>query len=478
MFKVGKLPKVWAIIPEDLVEIETRLRNIKTEDVECVERKAKQGASALQETTAFMVGNVGVLPINGVIQPKADFFSFFFGGASIDILTRDFNALLNDEDVDSIILDIDSPGGNAFMIQEFANVVFEGREVKPIFAITSTSMTSAAYWIGAGAHEVYITDEVAITGSIGVVTSHVDVSELEKSLGIKVTEVVAGTHKRVTSSHHPLTAEGRIELQNQVDHIYTAFVDDIARFRGVEKTNVINNMAEGRIFLGSQGVEAGLVDAVLPSVEVLQLAKEATLVISNDNIFKGGNGMSNLAKKATKEVLTIEALKANHSEVFEAVFALGAESTSETLNKTSFDAGHKEGIEKGKELGIAEGAKAECQRIADVRANAMKGHEALTEQFVADGKTTGAEAAVAILAAENAKKTAGLETLEKEAVKPLGDNVSADESGTGTEPQTLQEKWDSDASIRDEFSSFGSYEAYTKAVESGQVRIFKHGRGK
>ncbi|GJQ59780.1 MAG: hypothetical protein SCALA701_25810 [Candidatus Scalindua sp.] len=436
MKTIQQLPSMWSILPEELDKIKSSLEDVKAEDIagffEDEKRLARFGPSFFTED------NVGVMQIEGVIQPKMDIWAWIFGGATLDIMTRDFNTLIENENIESIILDIDSPGGVVFCVQEFANLVFEARERKHIIAVTSSMMTSAAYWIGAAAHEVFVTDEAAITGSIGVVVSHVDVSELEKRLGIKTTEITAGSKKRITSRTAPLTEEGRAELQRQVDHLYDAFVQDIATFRGVNVEVVLSEMADGQIFLGSQGVEAGLVDEVVASGELLQRVKEAQSEENIDSNFQRGAEMTAISKtKKTKEVLTADRVKENYPEVYDEIFTLGVESNRDAIDKESFDAGHAEGEKVGRLAGISEGAKSEAERIKAVEGQSLPGHEALVEKLKYDGKTTGEQAAVTILAAEKNRNAKGLNTLANEAVKPVDEEAETNEESDKKDFKTL-----------------------------------------
>ena len=77
-----------------------------------------------------IVNNIGVLRIEGVITQKADIFTAFFGGATLDTLTADFKMLMDNEGIDTIVLDIDSPGGTVSGVQDFANLVFDARDEK------------------------------------------------------------------------------------------------------------------------------------------------------------------------------------------------------------------------------------------------------------------------------------------------------------------------------------------------------------
>jgi signal peptide peptidase SppA len=141
--------------------------------------------------------------------------------------------------------------------------------VKPIVAHASGLMASAAYWIGSAATAVYVADGTTILGSIGVVTSHVDMSQAEAKQGLKTTEIYAGKYKRIASSYAPLSDAGHQALQDQVDYLYSVFVGDVARNRGVAVDVALSTMADGRTFVGAQAVDAGLADAMLTREQLL-----------------------------------------------------------------------------------------------------------------------------------------------------------------------------------------------------------------
>jgi len=188
-------------------------------------------------------------------------FSKISGGVSTELIGRDFTQAMNDPNVKSIVFYIDSPGGSVDGTQELARMVMSARGKKEVVAYTDGMMASASYWIGSAADKVYISGDTTQVGSIGVVAQHVDVSKAEEKMGVKTTEIVAGKYKRVASQYGPLTEEGKSALQEAVDYIYSAFVNDVAMFRGVSVEKALS-MADGKVFMGKQAIDAGLADGV------------------------------------------------------------------------------------------------------------------------------------------------------------------------------------------------------------------------
>jgi capsid assembly protease len=483
MTKFLTMPSLWAILPEQISILQhayvSYLSGDEISAFKIAQPHAEVPVAGIFDVdldkippSTFMNGDIGVLPVEGVITPKADFWTRLFGGATLDVLTRDFNALVNDDSVKAIVLDIDSPGGVAFGVEQFANLVFEAREVKPIYAITSTMMASAATWIGAAAKKIYITGEVVMTGSIGTVISHIDISEMEKKHGIKTTEITAGKFKRISSNFKPLSDEGREELQSQVDHVNSAFVSDIARFRGVDVDTVNSDMADGKTFLGSLGVKAGLVDGIVTAEDFIDIINADTNNSANiDRNLQGDNSMGTLAAKDKSVVAGIDAkqLEESNPALYNEVFSAGADAGTKKIKLAKEEGvaeGKIEGIEEGKLIGATD----ERNRIMDVEAQSMPGHENLIDALKKDGNTTGPQAAVKVVNAEKVKMSGGLKSLADGSPQPIDNSI--EETPAPESTKSNQEKWDADEKLRAEFDNdFGAFESYEKSVVSGQVKV-------
>ncbi len=388
---------------------------------------------ALFPSTYEIRDGVGVLPIMGMIIPKSNFFTLWFGGfAALDLLERDFRSLVAREDVHTIILDIDSAGGNAFGVQQFANIIFDSRNTKSIIAVTAGMMASAAMWIGAAASKVFITGDVTVVGSIGTVTTHTDISKLNERIGITQTEVAAGKYKRVPSALEPLTEEGRLILKGQVEHANEAFIFDIAKFRGV-KPSAVNKMAEGRTFIGTQGIDVGLIDGLLPMGQLMDNVsnnREDTEVFVNN--YKSDNNFNSLTGGIKMTLMEqIADLRSQNPDLYNAVVAKGKDEAKVEFDQTLTDsntAEHTKGLEAGKEIGRTEGVEAERDRISGIRELSNADNADLIEKFIADGKTTAPEAAVEILKAQKVSNTSSLNELESSAPGAMGASVDGTET--------------------------------------------------
>lgn len=386
----------WAIVPDRLLEIQTiyaaHMRGEKT-DLDAL--SARIGMPLQNDPQGYTVRNgAALVPLRGVVAKRMNMFSAISGGASTELFSRDVRAAMEDDSVRSVVLLIDSPGGAVDGTQAAAETVASFRGKKPMASFSDGMMASAAYWIGAAAGELYIDSGTAQVGSIGVVASHVDVSKREEMLGVKTTEIVAGQYKRIASQYGPLTESGRASIQDSVDYLYSIFVSDVAKFRGVGVETVLEDMADGRVFTGQQAVDAGLVDGIASLDQVISVLNDRAATF-------------NVPKRGASKMTPKEMAEAFASENAEAAAVL-------------------------REMG----ATAERERIASVRAQMLPGHSALIEQLASDGKTTGPEAAIQILRAERervakvgADRHADAESPVPVGVTPLADDKVATKVG-------------------------------------------------
>ena len=422
----------WAIQPEKLLEIQaiyaTHLRGEKI-DIEAVEKRL--GRPLNNEPKGYEIRDgVAVLPVYGVLAKRMNLFSSISGGASYEMVAKDFAQAMNDPAVEAIVLVVDSPGGAIDGVQKLGDAIFSARGVKPVGAIADGMMASAAYWIGAQADVVVAASDTTMIGSIGVVSAHRDISAAEEKAGVKTTEITAGKYKRIASEFAALSDEGRAEIQERVDYLYEIFVGAVAKARGVGVDVVLENMADGRVFIGQQAVKAGLVDGVSTLDELIANLKQRAAGVASQ-INEGAQ-------------MDLETLKAEYPDLALAI--------------------------------AADAAAAERSRIADVEAQALPGHDALVAQIKADGKTTGPEAAAAILAAEKQKLAGMAAQLAADAPAPVPHAVPpSDSAAESPDDRPVEERaksqWDADSAIRKEFASLGAFTAYLKNHEAGRARV-------
>lgn len=214
---------------------------------------------------------VAVLPVYGVLMPRANMMSDISGGTSIERLTARFRALMDDSGVKGIVLDVDSPGGSVFGVQEFADEIRKARGAKPIETQVNPVMGSGAVWIGSQADGVAMTPS-GQAGAIGVYTSREDRSEQMKREGRSREYISAGKHKVAASTGDgPLTPEVRAALQEVVDDRYKEFITAVAKGRGVTPKAVENGFGQGTMMTAKRSIAEGLADRVATLEDTIKL---------------------------------------------------------------------------------------------------------------------------------------------------------------------------------------------------------------
>lgn len=225
----------------------------------------------LDNTRAVSIRDgVAVIPITGPIMRYANLFTRISGATSTQELATDLQTALDSPQVRAIVLNIDSPGGEANGINELADMIHAARGKKPIKAYIGGTGASAAYWIASAADEVVV-DDTALLGSIGVV------------LEVAVKKDDGGAKRyTITSSNAPNkrpdieTEEGRAEIAKSIDALADVFVAKVARHLSVDAAQVPAMGDHGGLKVGAHAVEAGLAHR-LGSLESLitELARPA-----------------------------------------------------------------------------------------------------------------------------------------------------------------------------------------------------------
>ena len=195
----------------------------------------------------------------------------YFGITGYDNIRAAVVEAIADENVKSILLNIDSGGGQVAGVSDTAKFLIEAGMKKPITTYSDGMMASAAYWLGSTGSNLTISDTTE-AGSIGVLIMHAERSQQLAQDGVKVTVVRAGKYKASTNSVEPLSDIGKAELTNQVQHLYTPFLEHVANMRNMTTAQAEDQIAQGRVFIGTQGLDVGLVDKVGTYEEALALA--------------------------------------------------------------------------------------------------------------------------------------------------------------------------------------------------------------
>ena len=359
--------------------------------------QARQGKPLDNTRTVTMRDGVAVIPVTGPIFRYANLFTDISGATSTAMLARDITAALDNSYVRAIVLDMNTPGGEATGINELGNLIRAGRAIKPIKAYGGGTMASAGYWLGSAADEIII-DETAMLGSIGVVMSYMDTTERDAKSGVRAVEIVStqSPDKRID----PTTDDGRAKVQAIVDALGDTFVAAVAANRAVSVDKVLSDFGRGGVLVGAAAVKAGMADR-LGSLE----AVIAELAGSASNSTRK-TPMSN-ANKGQVTVSNTEDLRN----------ALAAGHTADNIIVASND----DAIAQARVAGEVEGRKAatdgaiaaERKRIDEIRALAHAGFDAELKAAIDNGDSPEVFALAMVRAAKDRGIT--LDAMRKDA---------------------------------------------------------------
>lgn len=207
---------------------------------------------------------IAVINVFGIIGKHLSAMESECGGCDVDAVEAALMAAVDDESVQSVILNFDSPGGVVGGVPELAEKIRRADAIKPVFAFTDTQCCSAAYWLASACRAVFCTKSADL-GSIGVYVALCDDSEWWAKQGYKLELIKAGEFKAAGISGKPLADNERAMIQADVDAVYAMFTADVLKTR----PGVQNSTMQGQTFMGSAAQSVGLVNEVVGSLDEL-----------------------------------------------------------------------------------------------------------------------------------------------------------------------------------------------------------------
>lgn len=220
---------------------------------------APSGYTPPERSPSRANAKVAVVPIHGTLVRRTIGLEAESGLTSYAAIASQIDAALASPEVDAILLDVDSPGGESGGVFDLADRIRAAARVKPVWAVANDMAFSAAYALASAATKVFVSRTGGV-GSIGVIAMHVDQSEKDAQDGVRYTAVFAGDRKNDLNPHEPISDEAHAFLKAEVNRVYGLFVETVARHRGIETSAVRDT--EAGLFFGQAAVAIGLADAI------------------------------------------------------------------------------------------------------------------------------------------------------------------------------------------------------------------------
>lgn len=166
-----------------------------------------------------------------------------------------------DSSVKAVVLRVNSPGGSVIASDKIKTELDLLKSVKPLVASYGGYAASGGYWISSGCDKIF-TDEVTLTGSIGVFSMIPDFSKVYKDVAhIGITTINSNKHSDMYSLTRPLDTDELAYMQASVEDIYDRFTGLVAVNRGMTQDRV-DEIAQGRVWTGADALGINLADEI------------------------------------------------------------------------------------------------------------------------------------------------------------------------------------------------------------------------
>ena len=205
-------------------------------------------------------GDVGVIDIKGTLYTGRTGIFRLFGVLGYEDIEEAMYMGLKDTKAKRLMLNVESPGGAVVGLKPLVEVIRALSEVKSVGAYATTA-NSAAYWLASTADHITL-DEMGEAGSIGCISVHTEYSKAYEKEGVTKTVIRAGENKALANTFEPLSDKAKEQIQYAVNKARDMFVQGVAQNRGVTVATVESQFGQGKVFIGTDAVNAGLVDSV------------------------------------------------------------------------------------------------------------------------------------------------------------------------------------------------------------------------
>ncbi len=190
-------------------------------------------------------------------------------------IIRDLNYFFHNDNIEAIIVHLDTPGGSVASSQEiYSKVKSISDSGKPIYASMGNVAASGGYYIALGADSI-IANPGTATGSIGVIMGYPVFHNMMDKFGINYTTVKSGKFKDSGSSFRESSQEDSTYFQELVNNLYEQFVHAVSEERHISY-EIVKSLADGRVYSGEQAKQIGLIDMLGTLEDAIHLAGRST----------------------------------------------------------------------------------------------------------------------------------------------------------------------------------------------------------
>jgi len=272
--------RCWAMRPEVLRQLGDVLcrhvEGVRASAGEVQQITAAKRARGSDDRDYELLGSTAIVPISGVIAKYARQVNGVSQprGTSVERIGGQLAAALGDGRVRTIFLHIESPGGSVAGLADLADAIAAASEAKPVIAYADDMAASAAYWLGSQASRFYA-NQTAQVGSIGVYTVLLDSTRYAEKWGLRFHLLASGEHKGVGELGVAITDRQLAAIQAEVDSYFALFRSAVLRGRSPRGMTAadLDAIADGRVWIGAEAADVGLIDGIKTLGQALASAK-------------------------------------------------------------------------------------------------------------------------------------------------------------------------------------------------------------
>lgn len=228
-----------------------------------------------------VVEGIAVLPVSGTLVHKLGGMRPFSGMTGYDGITARLQQAISDPEVKGILLDIDSPGGQAAGAFDCADMIYRLGQQKSVWALMNDVACSGAMLLASACSRRLVTQTARI-GSVGVVMAHASYAGQLEQEGVEITLLYSGKHKTDLNPYQALPDDVRTDYQQKMDATRQMFADRVAQYTGLSAEAVM--ATEAAIYDGQAGIEVGLADEMVNAADAVTVMAAALKIKA-----KGGN---------------------------------------------------------------------------------------------------------------------------------------------------------------------------------------------
>ena len=215
---------------------------------------------------------IAVLEISGAIGPQVK-------GPE---MVRTIKSLREDDRVQAVVVEIDSPGGSAPVSDMIYRALQRLGKKKPVVSFVGTGALSGGYLIACATQKI-VAMPTSLVGSIGVIFTRPVIEELMQKVGVKMVVTHEGKLKSMFQPWREPTPEETAKVQALTEEYYEWFVNAVATSRNMT-TAAVTEIATGEMYSAGKGKELGLVDELGDFERATDLAKELANVVETPRL--------------------------------------------------------------------------------------------------------------------------------------------------------------------------------------------------